>query len=96
MPYELKLPEGLKKAGWKVKIRDAERLEDPHVTIMRKCDVWRLSLRTCSLLELGRVWRQIDESVRAAIKAECEALKAAWNARYPKNPISSKNDDESD
>lgn len=96
MPYELKLSDRLKKAGWKVKKRDAERLEDPHVTIMRKCDVWRLSLRTCSFLESGHGWRQIDESVRAEIKAECEALRTAWNASYPENPISSKNDDEDD
>lgn len=94
MPYDLNLPEGLKKAGWKVKIRDAERLEDPHVTIMRKCDVWRLSLRTCAFLEEGSGWSQIDKGVRAAIEAGCKRLRAAWNARYPENPTTSKNDDE--
>lgn len=96
MPYDLNLPGGLKRAGWKVKIRDAERLEVPHVTIMRTRDVWRLSLRTCSFLEEGQGWRQIDRRVRAAIEAKCAALRTAWNARYPENPISSENDDEND
>lgn len=33
--YELRLPPALQKARWKVKIRDKENREPPHVTIIR-------------------------------------------------------------
>lgn len=89
MPYELILAATLKKAGWKVKIRDAERLEEPHVTILWKFKTWRLSLRTCAFLEKDQSWKQIDAEVRCAIEAYWEDLKKAWDALYPQNPISS-------
>lgn len=96
MPHELNLASGLKKAYWKVKIRDAERLEEPHVTIFRKFRKWRLSLRTGAFLEEGQSWRQIDAGVRTAIEAAWVKLQEEWDARYPHNPISSENDDEDD
>ena len=36
MPFELPLPKKLKAEGWKVKIREKERVEPPHVTVMHK------------------------------------------------------------
>ena len=51
MPYELRLTKALRARGWKVKIRDAERLEEPHLTILRKREAWRVSLRTAEFLE---------------------------------------------
>ena len=45
MPHALELPKRLKAQGWKVKIREKERLEPPHVTIMCRRKEWRLSLR---------------------------------------------------
>jgi hypothetical protein len=33
--YALKMPKPLKDKGWKVKIRNWERTEEPHVTILR-------------------------------------------------------------
>ncbi len=94
MPYELDLPEVLKKDGWKVKIRDAERLEEPHVTIILKFTAWRLSLRSGEFLEHGHGWKQIDKRVRAAIKAEWKTLQREWDARYPHNPICGENDEQ--
>ena len=45
MPYELPLPKKLRAEGWKVKIREKERVEPPHVTVMHKAEEWRLGLR---------------------------------------------------
>jgi len=96
VPYELTLITRLRKAGWKVKIRDAERLEDPHVTILWKYKTWRLSLRTNQFLEKGQSWRQIDTGVQGAIEEAWETIKKTWDELYPENPITSKNDDEDD
>src|SRR4051812_21358390 len=41
MPHELDLPKRLKARGWKVKIREKERLEPPHLTILCGKKEWR-------------------------------------------------------
>lgn len=94
MPYELTLIARLKKARWKVKIRDAERLEEPHVTILWKHKAWRLSLRTKEFLEQGQSWKEVDAGVQSAIQQAWETLKEEWDVLYPENPITSKNDEE--
>ena len=96
MPYELHLDAGLKKKGWKVKIRDRERLEVPHVTILRKLKTWRLALRSGAFLEESQSWEQIDAAVRQVIDANWKNLQASWDALYPENPIASENNDETD
>ena len=50
MPVELSLSKMLKKAKWKVKIRDRERLEPPHVSIINGTNTWRISLRSGDFL----------------------------------------------
>jgi hypothetical protein len=49
--YELELPKKLKAERWKVKIRDRERSEPPHVTILHKTRAWRIGLRSGSFLD---------------------------------------------
>jgi hypothetical protein len=95
MPYELPLPKTLKSQGWKVKIREKERVEPPHVTVIHKADEWRLGLRDKQLLEPpgGRL-RDIDAEVMQVIEAQWERLKRAWDAKYPVNPVSSAPDEE--
>ena len=87
MPFALDLPEALRRAGWKVKIRDRERLEPPHVTIIFKTSAWRIDLRTGHFLERGASWRTIDPRVRTEIVAAWPLLIAAWDAMYPGNPV---------
>ena len=50
MAFALKLPRSLVRQ-WQVKIRDRERVEPPHVTIIRKTEAWRLALRTRQFLD---------------------------------------------
>lgn len=92
MPYDLELEARLKKAGWKVKIRDSERLEEPHVTILQKSETWRLSLRSQTFLDSGQSWKQIDVAVKRKIDASWETLQTKWDEMYPKNPVQSMDD----
>jgi hypothetical protein len=95
MPFEWPLPKTLKSEGWKVKIREKERVEPPHVTVMHRADEWRLGLRDKRLLVPpgGRI-RDIDPEVMRIIEGHWERLKEAWDAKYPENPISSAEDEE--
>ena len=94
MPFELALPRRLKAKGWKVKIREKERVEPPHVTIMHNAEEWRLGLRDKALLvPPGGRLRDIDAEVMKIIENNWDQLKEAWDAKYPENPISSVEDE---
>jgi hypothetical protein len=99
MPHELDLPKRLKAKGWKVKIREKERLEPPHVTIICGKKEWRVGLRDNSfLVPPGGKWADIDGEVRELIEKNWKSLQAAWDKKYPSNPILSKeldNDEDS-
>ncbi len=73
MPFDVPLPRKLKAAGWKVKIREKEPVEPPHVTIMHKADEWRLGLRDQRLLVSpgGRI-KDIDPAVMEIIEEHCD------------------------
>jgi hypothetical protein len=94
MPHELSLPKKLKARGWKVKIRERERVEEPHVTIRREPeDEWRLGLRDKELLvPPGGNLKDVDPEVLAIIEENWDQLQEAWDAKYPENPVSSTED----
>ncbi len=77
-----------------MKIRDNERLEPPHVTIMRGPKAWRVGLRDGDfIVPPGGGWRDIPQEVRQAIAAHWEELIAAWDRMYPENPVRSPADE---
>lgn len=92
MPFSLELRRGLRKARWKVKIREDERLESPHVTILRGIQAWRLNLRTRQFMDQGDAWSQIDSGVKRAIEENWETLREQWDQMYPQNPIGEDDD----
>jgi hypothetical protein len=94
MPFDVPLPRKLRAQGWKVKIREKERVEPPHVTVMHKADDWRLGLRDKQLLVPpgGRI-KDLDPAVIRAIEDQWEQLIEAWDARYPENPVSGAEDE---
>ena len=95
MPYELPLPKRLKAQGWKVKIREKERVEPPHVTILHNEDEWRIGLRDGKLLvPPGGRLKDIHHDVMQLVAKSWEGLKAAWDQKYPENPVSSAEDDD--
>jgi hypothetical protein len=78
MPYELPLPKRLKNQGWKVKIREKERLEPPHVTLMCRLKEWRITLRSGEfLVSPGGDWDELDEGVRVLIEQHWESLQGS-------------------
>lgn len=90
MPDPIELPRKLRARGWKVKIYDKERLEPPHVTLLRRERVRRIGLRDGGfLVPPGGRRRDIDPEVRAILEARRGNLRAAWDAKCPANPVSS-------
>jgi hypothetical protein len=88
MPHELDLPKRLKARGWKVKIREKERLEPPHVTIICGKKEWRVGLRDMSfLVPPDGKWADIDDEVRDLIAKNWKSLQDVWDKKYPSNPI---------
>lgn len=91
MPYNLDLPDKLKEEGWKVKIRDKERAEPPHVSIIRKQFIWRWGLREQTFLDGEPPHREVPSSLVKHIKDNLETLIEEWNKMYPHNPVEADN-----
>lgn len=96
MTYALMLPERLRRQGWKVKIRNLERGEAPHVTIIFKTRAWRYGLRDLRFLDTSPNPRDVSGEVTDQVRDRIEVLRREWDVRYPENPIGSvgENDDE--
>jgi hypothetical protein len=92
--FSLELPNPLATVGWKVKIRDKERLEPPHVTILHKRHDWRLGLRDGAfLVPPGGSWNEIDAAVQEVIEANWQLLCEEWDRAYPTNRVHPEDDD---
>ncbi|MEX0676683.1 MAG: hypothetical protein WD063_06380 [Pirellulales bacterium] len=90
MPIELPLPRWLSQARWKVKIQDKERVEPPHVSILRGTDKWRINLRTGEFMDKQPKPSDIPEPLIALIKKKrnWKWLCEQWDGKYPDNPLS--------
>jgi hypothetical protein len=86
MAFNLRLPALLAKMCWKVKIRDKERVEDPHITIIRGTSVWRVSLRDGRFMD-GGSWKDMPDGLQRAVEDHWQQLCDAWDRMYPHNPI---------
>jgi hypothetical protein len=96
MAYTLPLTAALRKARWKVKIRDKETREPPHVTIIRGTDAWRIDLRTGDFMD--------DDPDPADVPAELielileagtwQMLCDEWDRMYPDNPVAGEESEE--
>lgn len=96
MAFNLKLPRLLAKMRWKVKIRDRERVEGPHFTIIHGTTVWRVCLRDGRFLDSGS-WNEMPDGLEQAVRAQWQQLCDEWDRMYPHNPIRGDgNDDDAD
>ena len=91
MPYELKLPPRFRQAGWKVKIREKETREPPHVTILRQTSAWRINLRTGEFMDAAPSPADVPKELIEHIKKPevWQRLCAQWDLKYPTNPVGS-------
>ena len=87
MPFNLPLSPRLSKGGWKVKIRDKEGPEMPHVSILRGTQTWRVSLRSGRFMDRKPNRAEVPEELLVHIDKNWDRLCAEWDERYPNNPV---------
>jgi hypothetical protein len=87
MAYLFGVPGALAQQGWKVKIRDRERNEPPHVTILFRTRAWRYGLRERAFLDREPPPREVPAEVIEAIRSQIDHIAAVWDQMYPKNPV---------
>ena len=80
--------------GWKVKIRDRERNEPPHVTVLHKTRVWRFDLRSGGFLDKQPDPKDVPEQVIVEVEKQMELLRREWDEMYPENPVAPPEDDD--
>jgi len=91
VPFDLPLPVALRRARWKVKIRDKESREPPHMTILRGTRAWRINLRTGEFMDADPAPSDVPARIVAMIRQHetWQQLRATWDEMYPNNPVSS-------
>ena len=89
MVYSLQMPKALRDKGWKVKIRNLERTEDPHVTILRKTNFWRYNIRKTGFMDSEPDPRHVPDEVVEHIAKKLATLRTEWDKKHPENPIDS-------
>lgn len=97
MPIELGLPSQLKKAGWKVKIRENETREHPHISILRRTQTWRLNLRTGEFMDRRPDPSRVPNKLLGFIRGNqtWQWLCEQWDLKYPNNPVVSHEEEDS-
>jgi hypothetical protein len=89
MAFSLNLPRPWDSQGWKVKVRDRERLEPPHVTILHKTRSWRWGLRDEQFLDKQPDPKDVPEGILFAVRQNRDLLRRSWDRMYPENLIDS-------
>jgi hypothetical protein len=74
-------------------LRDRERNEPPHVTILHRTRAWRFDLRSGGFLDEEPDPKDVPAEVLAEIEKHKALLRLKWDEMYPENPIESKEDD---
>ena len=90
MVYLLPLPKHLRVQGWKIKIRNLERTEDPHVAILWKTYSWRYNIRRSGFMDREPDPREVPIDVVAHIQEHMKKLQEEWDKKHPHNPIGSR------
>lgn len=87
--FNLPLPAVFRKTRWKVKIRDKETREPPHVTILRGTRAWRIDLRTGAFMDASPDPADVPGEMISHIKhpETWRRLCNEWDRMYPDNPV---------
>lgn len=98
MPFDLTLSTSLRRAGWKVKIREKETREPPHVSILRQTDTWRINLRTGEFMDRLPKPSDVPTALIDLIRDDknWKRLRKQWDRKYPGNPVSSEKEPDDD
>lgn len=89
MPFDLPLPASLRKARWKVKIREKETREPPHLTILRDTRAWRINLRTGGFMDDEPSPSDLPAALLDHVRQRANWLLLCeeWDRKYPANPV---------
>lgn len=87
MPQDFQPPDPLRQRGWRIRIRDKERVEPPHVTILFKTQAWRFGLREKQFLDREPDPRDVPTQLVDHLTELLPALVAAWDELYPDNMV---------
>ena len=95
MAMNIQISAKFKKQGWKVKIRDKERSEDPHVTIIKGVKAWRLNLRSKEFMDTSPPEKEVPEKLKKEILEEkkFKRIIEEWNKMYPWNKVDSQSEE---
>jgi hypothetical protein len=96
MAFRLPLPDPFPARGWKVKIRDLERNEPPHATILWRQRAWRFGLRERTFLDDAPDPTGVPAEIVTEVLRQLVVLCREWDAMYPENPIASKEEEDDD
>jgi len=94
MAFSLPLQAPWAAQGWKAKIRDKERTEPPHVTILRGTRAWRFGLRSREFLDEIPEPKDVPEDLVDVVRHALPQLVLEWDKMYPENPVSSAGGDD--
>jgi hypothetical protein len=89
MAHRFELPKVLADAGWVLKIRDRERVEPPHVTVMHRTRAWRFGLREGAFLDGAPPPREVPAALRKELARRRTEFAGVWDQLYPENPVDS-------
>jgi hypothetical protein len=93
LPFELRLPNPVLAQVWKLKVRENERTEEPHVSVIFKgAAVYRYGLRSRAFLETSPDPRLVPDEIVAFILEHLDEFTTNWDRMYPENPCSSTRD----
>ena len=93
MPFDLVIPVPFRGQSWKVKIRDKERLEPPHASILFKDKTWRIGLRDGEFLDGSPSPKDVPKALLAHVEASRNELCRQWDLMYPDNPVGGNEDE---
>ncbi len=72
---------------WKLKIRDRERLEPPHVSLLKGTECWRIDLRTAAILDREPDPAAVPRALRQHMRKNRNLYIKRWNELDPENPV---------
>jgi hypothetical protein len=94
MAFSLPLPSPWGSQGWKLKIRDRERLEPPHVTVLHRSRAWRWNLRAGGFMDTDPPPNDVPNEIVAFLEHNLVRLRAEWDAMYSSNPVAPREADD--
>jgi hypothetical protein len=78
---------------WRLKIRDKETVEPPHVSLLRGPQCWRICLRTGLFIDRRPDPDDVPSRLVKEVLSRIDEFVPIWDAIYPLNPVNSEEQD---